>query len=160
MAVTLDLDDIQGIVARGFSRHRGARYLILSIQDAAAARKWLASVSLTSAAERGTAPVLNIAITAAGLVALGLDASVVAEFAPEFVAGMTDTTRSRILGDVGDNSPAGWRWGGPATPPVHLVAMLFATDDSTAHLGTGIPGCGPRERRAHGGDRARHFGHG
>ena len=90
----------------------------------------MSSVALTSAADRSTAPVLNLAITAAGLLALGLDASIVAEFAPEFVTSMTDTTRSRMLGDVGDNSPAGWRWGGPPTPPVHLVAMLFATDDS------------------------------
>ena len=84
---------------------------------------------VTSAAERGTDPVLNIAISAPGLTALGVGASVLAGFAPEFVAGMTDATRSRILGDVGNNAPARWRWGGPATPPVHMVAMLFAADD-------------------------------
>ena len=37
MTVTLQLDDIQGIIARGFSRHRSCRYVILSVHDAAAA---------------------------------------------------------------------------------------------------------------------------
>jgi Dyp-type peroxidase family len=126
----LELDDIQGIVARGYSRHRGARYSILRINDADRARKWLGSVPVTSASERGPGPALNVALTAGGLAALGLPPGVLTGFAPEFVAGMADPTRSRVLGDVEENAPAGWRWGGPATPPVHLVVMLFAADDA------------------------------
>jgi Dyp-type peroxidase family len=132
----LDLDDIQGIVARGYSRHRSARYSILRINDAAGARRWLGRVAVASAGERGPGPALNVALTAGGLAALGVPPGVLTGFAPEFVAGLADPTRSRVLGDVGENAPTGWRWGGPATPPVHLVAMLFAADDgelSSAH---------------------------
>lgn len=125
----LELEDIQGIVARGYSRHRSARYSVLRIVDAAGARKWLGTVAVTSAAERSPRPVLNVALTAGGLAALGVPPGVLAGFAPEFVSGMADATRSRVLGDVGESAPANWRWGGPATPPIHMIAMLFATDD-------------------------------
>ena len=43
--LALELDDIQGIVVRGYSRHRRARYSILRINDAGAARNWLGSVA-------------------------------------------------------------------------------------------------------------------
>lgn len=128
-ASALELDDIQGIVGRGYSRHRSARYSVLRINDAAGARKWLGRTALSSAAERGLAPALNVALTAAGLATLGVAPTVLAGFAPEFVGGMADPTRSRVLGDAGVNAPAEWIWGGPATPPIHMIAMLFAADD-------------------------------
>ena len=47
-------------------------------------------------------------------------------FSNEFLSGMTaEESRSRRLGDVGANSPASWRWGGPGQTP-HLVVMFFA----------------------------------
>jgi Dyp-type peroxidase family len=149
-AVTLELDDIQGLVARGYSQHRRARYVLLRIENASAARAWLSSISVTPASERGTGTVLNLAFTAGGLAALGIGPGLLAGFAPEFVAGMTDPTRSRILGDVGENSPVEWRWGGPPTPPVHLIVMLFAADDSalaaaTTSLSSRLAGAGIEE---------------
>jgi Dyp-type peroxidase family len=130
MAVVLELDDIQGILARGYAQHRGATYFLLRITDAAAAQKWLGSVPVTSAAGRDADPAVNVALTAAGLSALGLDRAVLAGFSAEFQAGMTDPTRSRVLGDVGANAPAGWQWGGPTTPVVHVALMVFAADDA------------------------------
>jgi deferrochelatase/peroxidase EfeB len=41
---------------------------------------------------------------------------------------MTAPHRSRALGDVGADAPERWRWGGPATPPVDLLLLLYAED--------------------------------
>ena len=48
-----------------------------------------------------------------------------AKFSNEFVAGMTTPHRTRILGDVGENAPEQWDWGGPAAP-VDAVLLLYA----------------------------------
>jgi Dyp-type peroxidase family len=125
----LETEDMQGILARGYSGLRQACYVMLRVQDAAAACRWLQSVSITRASDRQSAAVVNLAFTAAGLSALGIDAEILGKFAPEFVAGMTDPTRSRLLGDIGPNAPAGWHWGSPSAPAIHMLAMLFAADD-------------------------------
>src|SRR3954453_5778019 len=44
---------------------------------------------------------------------------------------MTTPHRQRTLGDVGDNAPDRWLWGGPHTPTVHVVLIQFARDDAT-----------------------------
>lgn len=130
MGPALDLGDLQGIVARAFAQHRAASYFILQVADAAAARTWLGSAAVTDASARPTGPVLNVAFTAAGLGALGLDAGTLARFSTEFTDGMAHPHRSQVLGDTGAFAPSAWRWGGPSTPPVHIVAMLFAPDDA------------------------------
>jgi Dyp-type peroxidase family len=130
MTSVLELDDIQGLLARGYAQHRAACYVLLRVTDPAAARSWLASAPVTPAADRSPGRVLNVALTAAGLQALGLDGAALAGFSAEFVAGMTEPTSSRVLGDVGANVPTGWRWGGPHNPPVHMVVLLFAPDDA------------------------------
>ncbi len=152
MAVTLELDDIQGIVARAYARHRSAYYLVLRIRDAAAARAWLGSAAVTPAGAEPTGPAVNVAFTAAGLQALGASPEVIAGFSPEFTQGMAHPDRSRVLGDTGGDAPQGWRWGGPGTPAVHMVAMLFAADDAElasayASLSAGLSAAGIDELR-------------
>ena len=51
-------------------------------------------------------------------------------FSNEFVAGMTTPHRSRILGDLGENAPEHWEWGGPATPQIDVALLLYARDDA------------------------------
>ena len=41
----LDLDDIQGLIARGYPDLHAARYVLLQIDDAAAARRWLGGLA-------------------------------------------------------------------------------------------------------------------
>ena len=41
MMAGLDLDDIQGLIARGYGNLRAARYALLHVRDGAAARAWL-----------------------------------------------------------------------------------------------------------------------
>ena len=41
----LDLDDMQGLIARGYPNLRAARYVLLQIGDASSARRWLTGLA-------------------------------------------------------------------------------------------------------------------
>ncbi|HEX4930030.1 MAG TPA: hypothetical protein VFV62_04905, partial [Gaiellaceae bacterium] len=130
VAVTLELGDVQGLFARGYGDLKSAAFLLLKVEDAAAARRWLREASVTSAEDRRPEHALNLAFTSSGLERLGLPADELAAFSNEFVAGMTTPHRTRILGDVGENAPANWDWGGPAAP-VDAVLLLYAKDEAS-----------------------------
>ena len=125
---SLELDDIQGIIVRGYGTHRFAAFELLEIRDRAAARRWLGelSASIMDGVARPQGACVNIAFTRHGLEALGLDEGAVDSFGLEFRDGMSATEhRRRILGDVGADAPEHWRWGGPDRP-VHVLLMLYA----------------------------------
>jgi Dyp-type peroxidase family len=121
-----DYADVQGLVRFGYRKMTKASYALLRVKDAVAARAWLRSAPVTSAAEMNPPPTtaLHVAFTASGLGALGVLASVIAEFSHEFRGGMAQESRSRQLGDVEANAPEYWSWGGPAREP-HLAVMFF-----------------------------------
>jgi Dyp-type peroxidase family len=125
----LDTNDIQGLVARGYSHLKAARYTLLRIIDVEAARKWLSAVAVSSAADRDATSAVNVALTARGLSILGLDPGAIDQFDPGFLTGMTDPTKSRLLGDVGPSAPESWSWGGGTNETFHLMVMTFAVDD-------------------------------
>lgn len=128
---TLNLKDIQGIIARGYGELEAGCYILLSIRDAKAARAWLGRLAarVTPADERPAEQALNIAFTCNGLKALGLDKETVETFSHEFQDGMASDYRRRILGDSGESEPAKWAWGGPGNVPVHILLMLFALNE-------------------------------
>jgi Dyp-type peroxidase family len=127
-APTLDVADVQGLVVRGYGRLRHAAFLVCAVRDPAAARAFLRDRIPEVATGLGPdgEHALNVAFTAPGLVAFGLPDDVVGAFAAPFVEGMTTDHRRRLLGDVGPAAPERWAWGGPDTPPVHLVLLLYA----------------------------------
>lgn len=128
---TLELDDVQGLVARGYGNLPAARYLILRVDEAAAARAWLRSISVgvTPGSLKPEDRSLHLAFSAAGLRALGMAEPTLATFAREFWEGMAEPHRARhILGDRDESAPENWRWGGPGTD---ILLMLFARDDAT-----------------------------
>jgi Dyp-type peroxidase family len=43
---------------------------------------------------------------------------------------MASPHRSRILGDAGESAPERWAWGGPGGDAVHVLLLLFATDEA------------------------------
>ena len=132
----LELADVQGLVARGYGNLRAARYALLEIVRPAAAGAWLGALwpELTSAEARPQARALNLAFTPSGLSKLGLGAAL-EQFSNEFASGMVTPHRRRLLGDVEQNAPELWRWGGPANRPVDALLMLFAADrDELARL--------------------------
>ena len=69
---------------------------------------------------------VNVALTSAGLRALGLPPQIGAQFSREFIDGMTEEHRRRILGDVDDSAPERWGWGGPDDHEIHVLLMVFA----------------------------------
>jgi deferrochelatase/peroxidase EfeB len=128
-----DFADVQGLVRFGYGHLKSASYSLLRIKNAAAARAWLRgalqSNAVTTAVKASSPPTtaLNVAFTASGLKELGF-AVVLNGFSNEFVAGMTQESRSRQLGDIGENAPSQWAWGYAAKEP-HLVVMFFAENE-------------------------------
>ena len=122
--------DVQGLVRYGYVNLRAARYLLLAVTDAAAARRWLGALAdrIPTAASRANEVAIHLAFTGSGLAALGLAAPALAGFSPEFREGMVSPHRSRFLGDVQESDPQRWSWGGPRTDAVHLLLLLFAID--------------------------------
>ena len=133
----IDLHDIQAIVRSGFGKLAGCCYLLLRVVDAKPARAWLRTQHAASIGDLASGfleDVVQIALTAAGLRALGIQDDVISSFSAEFVTGMADDpSRSRRLGDIGGNAPANWQWGVGEQEP-HLLLMLFTAQDRIDNL--------------------------
>lgn len=132
----LQLSEIQGIILRGYSHQRYSKYLFLQIEDAQAAKQWLASIipEITTSEHwpKGSPKPhtsVNIAFTYAGLERLGY-ADTTSTFSREFQEGMANANRARTLGDTGASDPNTWELGGPTgllgKDHVHILLMLYA----------------------------------
>ncbi len=125
-----DFADIQGLLWSGYATLTDACFLLLRVTDAAAARAWLGSVvqsvtTIEQLRKQRVSRALQLALTADGMRALGIDVGIIEGFSSEFVSGMAgEEGRSRRLGDVGSSSPSLWRWGGAREP--HVLLMLYA----------------------------------
>ena len=97
MSLLPELDDIQGIIVRGYGSLKGAYFVLLRMQDAAATKRWLGELAVRSGASRPTEleTCVNIAFTYPGLAKLGLDRR---------IAG--HVLRRVPGGDDGDRAPA------------------------------------------------------
>lgn len=137
----LELSDIQGIVLYGYGALRYSRYLHLSFaSEGARPNEWLAEIRHEiHGAARGKRQVdgrINVAFTHRGLACFALAASELASFPRELQQGMHDELRAHVNGDVGASAPDTWEVGGPNTPPVHVLLMVFAkSDDAVKVLG-------------------------
>ena len=67
-AAALELGDVQGLIARGYSTLNAARFLLLGLDDAEAAQRWLASIvdAVTVGDERPEGRAVNVAFTGSG----------------------------------------------------------------------------------------------
>jgi Dyp-type peroxidase family len=139
----VDVADVQGIAFYAYSEHPFASYLLLNLaKDDPRTSVWLRELAhsrhVRRATEAGDPAIrgraqehVQIAFTASGLGAFGLGPADLAEFPSEFVDGMNDPQRARILGDT----PATWAFGGPGQDEIHAVLMLFArTPEALAEL--------------------------
>ena len=130
----VELDDVQGLLRSGFGRQTEACFLLLRVKDRDAARAWLATAPVTRAADLRPPldTVLQVALTAEGLRALGVADDIVEAFSAEFVCGLDgDANRSRRLGDVGDSAPEHWAWGAGLRLP-HVLVLLYAVPGALA----------------------------
>jgi hypothetical protein len=126
---TLPLADIQGLILRGY-RYDVARHAIVHCGGTAAqAQAFLAELIpfVTTAQPWTTKPAstLNIGITYAGLVALGLKPQP-NDFPTSFVNGAVG--QAAVVYDTGANAPANWagKLGDPDT--AHLILTFYAVD--------------------------------
>src|SRR6266567_2349201 len=129
----LELDDIQGLIVRAYADLKAAAYVLLQVDDAAAARGWLQEVvsQVTPAPAHPSNTAINVAFTFSGIQKLGLGEDALAQFPNEFSAGMTTPHRRRMFGDVGSSAPERWAWGGPSTPTPDALLLVFARDVPT-----------------------------
>ena len=131
----VDLGDVQGNILRSYGHHFGfVRHLVLTVAEPDRAR---AALGAMTTGDRGTPEItsgahaprredfgwcLNVGITYRGLEALGVPASSLRTFPPEFREGMV--ARGSWLGDVGDSSPQHWITGLADPDVVHLVVAI------------------------------------
>jgi Dyp-type peroxidase family len=125
----LERDDIQGNVLRGYG-FPFARYVVAKVRDGGPARAWLAAQAdpVTSDAEWDTepSPAYNVALSFAGLEALGLPGSVLDTFPTDFRQGMA--ARAGEIGDAGSGAPGCWEEGLRAGD-VHVLLTLSGSDE-------------------------------
>jgi Dyp-type peroxidase family len=128
----LELEDIQGIIVRGYGSLNDTYFIFLAIEDVDASKTWLSEMAneIRNGEARPYDPVVNIALTFQGLGKLGLPESVLSQFPRELREGMITPHRSRILGDHGVSAPENWEWGGPTNPGFHILLMLYAQDEA------------------------------
>lgn len=131
---TLELSDIQGYILRGYKHMQYSRYSVLQVSNPVAARAFLQEnvKDVTNGTHFPKTNCLNIAFTCAGLKALGLKDSNLANFTRPFREGITSDHRRRVLGDVGSSAPENWFWGGPDNEVVHMLLMVFGKDKDMA----------------------------
>ena len=130
---TLELEDMQGLLAWGYGKLPYACFVLIKFGAGPDARDWLRELlpNITPASANPTEVAVNIAFTHAGLGALELDEPTLKSFPPELIEGMTTPHRQRILGDVDDNAPDHWIWGGPNTAAFHAALFIYANTPET-----------------------------
>jgi Dyp-type peroxidase family len=108
----VDYADIQGDILRAYGNdYKRTSYMLAHLEHATGGRSWLGGLldQVTNAEQwEGPKPetTLNVALTYAGLRALGLAEDLLATFSTEFSEGMA--ARSETLGDVGASAPSQW----------------------------------------------------
>ncbi len=128
-------DDMQVLLRFGNGRLTESAFLLLGIKHAGTARQWLKAAPISSAVAEDPPPdtALQLAFSAPGLAALGLDKDTIGEFSDEFITGMSgDPSRSRRLGDIGSNAPEHWDWGGRPDRVPHVLVLLYAAEGGLA----------------------------
>ena len=129
----LNLGDVQGNILHGY-KVDVVRQLVVRVADRRAAREFLGLVvsgddkvpQLTTAARWKDKPdsMLNVGVSATGLLALGVSASSYESFPSEFREGVV--ARAAKLGDVGDSAPKHWVQSLGNPDDVHLMWSIHA----------------------------------
>jgi Dyp-type peroxidase family len=126
----IDLADIQGNILRGYT-FPCAAYLFLRIDDPAKARALMGRMlpQISTAEEWTDGPpstALHVALTYAGLQAVGVPQAILDSFPEEFREGMA--ARAERLGDRGPSAPSQWE-SGLGTGDAHVLVTVYAVDD-------------------------------
>lgn len=119
-------NDIQSLIFGGLGFLPFGRAMICELpSDRVKASGWLKAVSGDIAFNDGRRlakdAMITLSLSWRGLTRLGLPEYVGPTFPLAFIDGMTKDYRSRILGDIGDNGPANWRWGNHSPDAAVLI---------------------------------------
>ncbi len=139
----LEFKDIQAFILSGYGHQTYSCFYFYQINDASQARQWLNSLvpKVTHAEQRDPdaekpPTAINLAFSAGGLTALGIDSETLSSFPREFTGGdnfsgsanpMSSNESADLLQDWGDSAPDNWQFGGPQNAPAHVQLMFFAT---------------------------------
>ncbi len=130
----MDKKDIQGLLVSDHSDLHGAVFLMVEITSSKAARNWLKKhYSLVNDGNSlSESRRIHLAFRYSGLQKLGVDEFVDHGFSAEFTQGMTVDFRRSTLGDIDDNAPEKWSWGGPCNDPIDFTIMVYAPSPEEA----------------------------
>lgn len=133
----IDYGDVQGTILRGY-RVDLARHFFLSVTDVTAARAFIGALAagtgglprVTTAEHWTVKPecFVNIAFTAAGLLALGVTAGQLKTFDKAFRRGATDRETLERIGDTGTSAPAHWIGGLGDGAAVHVLLSVWVKE--------------------------------
>lgn len=129
---TLESERIPTLVFGGLAGLRCARSLVLRLSDVPSdSRRWLARIELAIGygERRPDDSTLVLGLSVSGLRKLGLDAQALSTFPAVFQHGMAAPWRARALGDVGDNAPGRWWWGGPRNEADAILNLYARSED-------------------------------
>jgi len=128
--------NIQGLLIDSYGRLKEARYLLFRVDDPNSFKEWLAITTFSSAEYRPDKQAINIAFAKSGLEKMGITVNSEddngSNFSRPFVEGMNTPARNRILGDMKDNSPDNWQWGGDDG---EIDGMILLYADASATMG-------------------------
>jgi deferrochelatase/peroxidase EfeB len=127
-APNLETTEIPTLVFGGLSRQRFGASLMLQLSgDEAADKGWLREIEggLTYGNALNAEEAMLVAFSATGLLKLGLHGSDLTTFPVAFQQGSAARWRARAIGDVADNDPDKWWWGGPDLP-IDAVLLIYA----------------------------------
>jgi Dyp-type peroxidase family len=122
----LEQDDMQGLIVRGYEKLPEATFFLLNISDDKKAKSYLQEIvdRISTAKHKPETTALHVAFTSSGLRNLQLPKHIVDTFQREFLEGMHDPVRAQILGDINENDPMKWGWGG-ANTSVDMMVMCY-----------------------------------
>ncbi len=132
----LNLDDIQGLIKRGYDTMPYSNILFFQIEDKQKTKKWLGSLlpSLSRGSVKKDDLEIDIAFSYEGFKAIGLVSLLQNGFSLEFTEGMSEENRSRLLGDYDNvtNLPKTneWEWrDGAGGNAVHLMLLIYGKEE-------------------------------
>lgn len=134
-AATLQVQQISTLAFGGLSRMRYAACTVISFakNDVAGCRKFIEAMrddSVYGEATPSHRSALVVGLSAHGLAKLGIPPDAIETFPVAFKQGMWTESRSRALGDLGDNLPCWWKWGGPNQARADVLVMAYAREKS------------------------------
>ncbi len=129
---SIELDDIQGILVRGYGQLRYCHFFFVQVIDPEIGRDILHELipKITPATVYDSKTSLNIAFTYTGLQAMGLSKENADNFPIPFQVGMTDNVRQRMLGDWGESDPENWFVGGKNGDEIHAMVVMYANTEA------------------------------